>query len=110
MTIKAGSLDRHLTILSTQRSRSGSGAYTDTPSELAEVWGRKILGRGREFFEHAETQNDQQAEFVIRYRADITTQMQVRDDTDDRVYDIEAISDEFRRQDELHLFCLLRKA
>ncbi len=110
MSINAGKLDRHLTILRKEVQRTGSGAYSEQPEELAEIWGRKVLARGREFFEHGETQNDQRAEFVIRHRDDVTTQMLVRDDTDGRVYDIESVSDEFKRQDEMHLYCLLRKA
>jgi SPP1 family predicted phage head-tail adaptor len=110
MSIKAGQLDRHLTILRKEITRKGSGAYTEQPEEFAELWAKKIAGRGREFFEHAETQNDHRVEFMTRYRDDITTDMAVRDDTDGRIYDIESISDEFMRQDELHLFCVLRRA
>lgn len=109
--ISAGKLDRLLTLLTVARERTPSGAYRDVPVEAGRVWAHKRMGRGREFFEHAETQNDQAAEWVIRWQDGITTKMAVRDETDDgKIYDIQAVSDEFRNEGELHLYTLLRKA
>lgn len=78
--MKAGRLDRRVTFQERTESQDALGAPSETWANIATnptVWAQRLDLRGKEFFTAREVHSEVEAKFVMRYRADITTDMRI---------------------------------
>lgn len=105
--MRAGELDRLITIESRTESRSATGAATYTWSPLATVWAKVKPVRGQEYFAASQVNAQIDAVFIIRHRSDITRTMRV--DYAGEYYDIQDIA-ELGRGEGLELYARVQQA
>src|SRR5580765_4727026 len=103
--MRAGRMDRRVTLQALTRVRDASGSWDDVWSDMGEVWAgkRDTLGSER-VISGAETATADSV-FVIRWRDDMTTQHRVVE-TSGAALDVIAIA-ELGRRDALELTCRL---
>lgn len=70
--MRAGKLDRRITLQTRTAVQSVSGEYTETFANLATVWAEVTDLRGREFFAAQQKNADVTTRFRIRWRDDVT--------------------------------------
>lgn len=97
--MKAGRLDRLVTIQTFTTTKNSMGEETKTWSDFAEVYARKRDISSREFFEAGARQAEITTEFTIRYRSDVTTQMRIQ--LDGNTYQIVGPPQELGRREGL---------
>jgi head-tail adaptor len=68
--MRAGALDRRITLRRLVEGRSGSGAVVYTPQNVATVWAQKMPDRGTEGFREAQVQGWSVVIWRIRYFRD----------------------------------------
>lgn len=105
--MRAGELDRRITIESRTESRSTTGAATYTWATLATVWAKVKPVRGQEYFAASQVNAQVDAIFTIRYRADITRTMRIS--YGGEYYDIQDIA-ELGRGEGLELYARVQQA
>jgi SPP1 family predicted phage head-tail adaptor len=113
MALKAGDLDRRITIQLAVKTPDASGEPIEVWSDLATVWAEVVPLGGREFFEARQVNAEQTTRFRIRYRADITREMRViYPIPDGDTYGIEAAEEDrrFARREALLITALARVA
>lgn len=71
--MRAGALDRRVTILQRTVTQDDAGQAVESYSEVAEVWAEVTDLRGREFFAAASVNSEMVTRFRLRYRGDVTT-------------------------------------
>jgi SPP1 family predicted phage head-tail adaptor len=94
--MRAGRLDKVLTLQSRSLTGNDYGEQVASYSPLATVWGEKIDVRGSEKFAALQTIGQIDCKFRIRYRADLTTVNRVV--CDSKSYDITGITEIGRRE------------
>jgi SPP1 family predicted phage head-tail adaptor len=75
--IAAGKLNRQLTLYTPVTEQSATGAETQVWRKVATVWAARQSLNLREVNRMAGIAEAQEAKFVIRYRADVTTAWEV---------------------------------
>ena len=78
--MRAGELDRRITIEVNAPTRSASGAAVDSWSAFATVWAKRRDVGGREIRAGAEFVGEIDAVFTVRWLAGVTDAMRVDDD------------------------------
>jgi len=101
--INAGKYRHQITIRNAAGSRDAMGGAYGTGSTVATVWAEKQDWTGAENRESGQDAASLLTKFIVRYRTDVTTTMQVVHGSD--VYDIEVIKDLYGRVRELELEC-----
>lgn len=99
--MRAGRLRDRITIQQVAETRSGSGAITETWSDVATVWAAVEGLSGREFWAAQQVNAEGSLRITIRYLAGIVPKMRALFGT--RVFDIQAATDLDGRRRELQL-------
>lgn len=94
--MRAGGLDRRVTIQQRTLGQSASGAATETWADFATVWAGKRDLKGREFFDAQKENAEISTEFRLRWRSDVTAEMRLQ--LDGLTYDIVSIAELARRE------------
>jgi SPP1 family predicted phage head-tail adaptor len=76
--MKAGPMDRRVTILVYSKSRDAAGGPVETWTEGDTVWAQKVDQTGREFQAAAQTNAQMTTRFWLRWRPDITAKDRLR--------------------------------
>lgn len=69
--MRAGRLDRRVTIQERSLARNSYGEQIETWSDVAEVWGEKTDLRGTESLRARQIQGEVETRFLIRYRTGV---------------------------------------
>lgn len=104
--MRAGRLDRRLTIQSRTTAADAQGQQIETWSDVATVWASKRDLRGREYFAANATNADVSTTFEIRYRSDVTVLHRVV--CEGTTYDVQQVS-EIGRREGLQIICRAAK-
>ncbi|WP_374374500.1 phage head closure protein [Dongia sp.] len=104
--IKAGELDRRVTLLRPVIGRDGAGGPVTSWQNAGRVWAKVKDISGREYFAAAQVNAEITTTFLIRYRADITPDMRIR--YRDRDYDIVAVPEVGNRNEGLQIMAKAR--
>jgi SPP1 family predicted phage head-tail adaptor len=104
--MKAGSLDRRVTLQAKTSGRDDFGADTESWAPLATVWAQKLDVTGRERLAGGQVQAEMDARFRVRWRGDVSAAA-TRLVYAGRTYDILAIA-ELGRREGLELSCRVR--
>lgn len=99
MTLRAGELDRRVTIQTFYETQNSSGEAEKTWFDLEQsprVWASKRQVAAREQLQGAEVQAVADVAFQMRYRRDLSVEMRLL--CDDEVYCITSISEIGRRE------------
>lgn len=94
--IQAGKLNRQLTLYAPSKQRSPTGAEIAGWRSVATVWAARETLSLREVNRLAGIAEAQEAKFVIRYRADVTTSFEVA--CDKRRYSVVAVDEMGNRE------------
>jgi SPP1 family predicted phage head-tail adaptor len=94
--MRAGRLDRRITIEGVGEGRTASGDVTETWSTVAVVWAGIRAPRGDEVFAAREEQAERELVFRIRWRSDVTAKMRIQ--YDGLTWDIEHVAEIGRRE------------
>lgn len=94
--MRAGSLDRRVTIQARTLTSDAQGQQIETWSDVATVWGRRLDLRGREFIAAETKQGEATCTFEVRYRSDVTVLNRLV--CEGRTYDIVHVAEIGRRQ------------
>ena len=103
--MRAGRLDRRVTIQARTLTRNAYGEQVETWADVATVWGEKNDLKGREFLAARQLSADITTRFRLRYRADVTVQHRLVCEA--VTYDINQVS-EIGRRAGLDLFATAR--
>lgn len=79
--MRAGELDRYITLQTNTPSQSATGEVSESWGTLAQVWARKVEKGGREFAAAQQINAETQVMFRIRYRSDVTPSNQLTYDS-----------------------------
>ena len=93
--MKAGNLDRRITIQALTATQDGAGQPVETWADLATVWANVQHLRGIEPFQGQEFNAQRKTVFKIRYRDDVDVTCQIIFDGD--TYDIFSVNETGRR-------------
>ena len=99
--MRAGELDRKITIQQNAPTADDYGQEIAAWSTLATVWAKKTDVRGREYFAQSGERAEIAAVFKIRYRADIKAEMRIS--YAGKFYDIREIREVGGRNEGLEL-------
>jgi SPP1 family predicted phage head-tail adaptor len=94
--MRAGRLDRRVTIQSRTLTRNDYGEQIETWADDDTVWGERFDLRGREFFTARQVSADVTTRFRLRYRTGLTVLHRLV--CEDVTYDIHQVSEIGRRQ------------
>jgi len=100
--MQAGTMDRRIVLQTATETRDDYGEPVPSWSTLATVWARYRALSGRERFVDDQIQATLEAEFVVRYRGDVTPKQRISWDSE--TWQIEAVLEEGRRE-YLRLLC-----
>lgn len=89
--MRAGRLDKRITIEQVSTSQNAKGEPIESWSTLDTVWAEVYPVRGSETFEGQQVYAENTLGFRIRYRSDVTRKMRI--DHGGTKYDIEAINE-----------------
>ncbi len=104
--MRAGRLDRRVTIRSRTTAADAQGQQIETWSDVDTVWASKRDLRGREYFAAQSMNADVTTVFEMRYRADVTVLHRLV--CEGLTYDIQDVSEIGRRQG-LQVICRAAK-
>ncbi len=93
--MRAGRLDRQITIRTPALTQDTHGGSVETFSDLATVWAERVPNGGRRFLAAAQIQPGLQVIYRIRYRSDFDETARIVDDGNE--YGILAIHEIGRR-------------
>lgn len=94
--MRAGELDRRVTIEQPTETRDSYGEPVTTWSELATVWASREDMRGQERFTAQQVHSELTTVFRMRYRDDVTTKMRLKENG--VIFDIEEVVETGRRE------------
>ena len=94
--MRAGRLDRRVTIQTRTLTRNSYGEQVETWADDDTVWGERFDLRGREFFAARQVSADVTTRFRLRYRTGLTVLHRLV--CDGVTYDIHQVSEIGRRQ------------
>jgi SPP1 family predicted phage head-tail adaptor len=103
MSIRAGELDKRITIQSYTTTQNSYGEETKSWSDLVTVWAAVEPLQGREYWAAQKVNAELTVQFRIRYRAGITPKMRVYYDS--RYFYIISGVNPKQRNEELILLC-----
>lgn len=95
--IKAGDLNRRITIQSQSSTEDAYGGNADTYSTLVQVWAKMEYGSASEKYAADRLTSFSRVEFAIRYRTDVTAKMRIVDD-ENKHYEILAVQEDGQRK------------
>ena len=102
--MNAGALRQRITIrYAASSARSASGAQSVTPGTLATLWSRRTDIGGQETWRGRQLSGALDAVFQIRFRSDVTRQMQVVHGSE--TFEIEAVQRVGNKDEALELLC-----
>jgi SPP1 family predicted phage head-tail adaptor len=101
--MQAGKLRHRIVLQKVTMMRDEEGNAVETWSDFVTVWASVEPIRGREYFEAAAINTENDLRFVIRYRSGITSEMRVW--YNDRIFDIQSVIDIDEAHKELELIC-----
>lgn len=104
--VRAGALDRRVTLLAPEPLRGAAGGYSESWAPVARICAKVTDLTGREFFAAAQVNAEVTTKFLIRYRAGVTPQMRVR--WRDRDYDIVTVAEVGGRDDGIEIMAKAR--
>ena len=84
-------------------TRNATGAAEDDLTIIDTIWANVSIINGRERWANEHTLNEYDAAITIRYRSDLTEDMQAHHEG--TVYEIKSIIDPFGNKSELKLLC-----
>lgn len=99
--MRAGRMDRQVTLQTRSVTRNAQGEDVATYVDLATVWAEKIDLRGREFFAAQQSRAEVTTRWRIRWRTDLTSVDRLLHEG--RVYDVVAPPAEVGRRQGLEL-------
>lgn len=102
--MRAGRLRHRITIKQRASGRDASGAPVDTYTDVCTVWAFVSILTGKERWAGEHTLNNYDAGVTIRYRPDLTEDMQVH--FEGRVLDIKNIIDPIGNKSDMILMCV----
>lgn len=104
-SLRAGRLNKRVTIQSLTRTSDGGGGFTEAWAAIdnGTVWAAVEPLNGRERFEAQQTQANLSYRVTIRYRSDVTAQMQVLYGS--KTLPINAVLNPAERGEMLELLC-----
>lgn len=105
--MRAGQIDRRITIERNTPGRDAVGAETESWTTLATVWAEVRPAAGREFFDAQQVVAEAKVVFRIRYRSDVTAKMRVS--YAGNLYDIHSVA-ELGRQEGLDIMTTAKVA
>jgi len=105
--MRAGQLDRRITIEQNTPGHDAAGAPTESWATLATVWAEVRPAAGREFFDAQQIVAEAKVVFRIRYRSDVDHKMRVS--YAGNLYDIHGIA-ELGRQEGLDIMTTAKVA
>jgi len=110
--MRAGRLNRRVTIQSRTETQGSTGEVTWTWADVDTVWAAIEPIAGREYFSAAQVQSASTTRIRIRYKTGLTTKMRVvyTQNEVDRYYGIDAILHIREEHRETHLMCTEREA
>ena len=94
--MRAGKLDRRITLQTLTISRDSYGAAIESWSTLDTVWAGVLPLKGEEYFAAAQIVAEEQLKFRIRHRTDLTEKVRVLYES--QAYDVQHIAEIGRRQ------------
>lgn len=97
--MRAGRLNKKITIQQATDGRSTSGAVEPTWSTYAVAWASVEPATGREFEDSDQVNAEASIKFRIRYKSGITNKMRIS--WDGRVFDITAVLNQYERNREI---------
>jgi SPP1 family predicted phage head-tail adaptor len=101
--MRAGELDRRVSLQHRTITRNGSGESVATYAGFATVWAGKKDLRGREYFAAQQVNGELQATWTIRWRSDVLVTDRLVDDAG-ATFDITHVA-EIGRREGLDLVC-----
>ena len=99
--MRAGDLNRQITIQSETIAQDADGFPTKTWADLVTVWAAVITTGGGEFYAAQKVNAETQCLFKVRYRTDITTIMRVKYGA--RYFEILALNDVDGKREETQI-------
>lgn len=109
MGLRAGRLNKRVTIQQVTRTADGGGGYTEAWGTLATMWARVTPTDGLERFEGQQTQGTLRYEVEIRHRTDVTSAMRLSYDSRS-LYIIQPPFSPDEKRESLVLICEERQA
>ena len=105
--IRAGSLDKRVTIQTRNETDDGAGGQTIVYADLATVWASIEPGTGREFVAAQQLQPELSHIVTIRYRSDVTAKHRIKYVSNGvaRSFAIHIPVDPLERHEQLVLYC-----
>jgi len=96
MMIRAGDLDRRITIQAATETQTASGFPAKTWADVATVWCRRLDVGARERFEAGQDLAERVAKFTIRWRPGVTTKQRLVE-PDGTIWGIDGLAEIGRR-------------
>jgi len=94
--MRAGRMDRLITLQSYTETQATSGAITKNWAPIATVWAEKIPIRGAERFVGSQIVAELEAKYRIRFRSDLTAAKGIIDNEEE--FDIQSIIELGRKE------------
>ena len=104
MPIRAGKLDKRVTIQETTEGQDVYGAVTDSWGTFATRWASIEPLNGKEYFQVAERNAEVNTRITMRYISGVTPKMRVL--YDGRTYDIQSVISHRENKRETVLMCI----
>lgn len=105
--LKAGDLDRRITIQAFVEAQDSYGAPVETWQDVATVWAQIMPTRGREFWDAQQVVGEETLTIRIRWRPGMSVQNRIA--YEGQIYDIASVA-EIGRRVGLELVCVNRRA
>ena len=103
MIYNPGLLNKRIKIYEPADTTNSGGFDSTTPKLLATVWGQVAPLRGREYYEHDKTRDENLVKIVIRYRKDLQECYTV--EAGGHTYNINSIVNPGADCESLELYC-----
>ena len=94
--VKASELNKRVTIQRATNIYDAAGGTIKSWNDVATIWAKVEEGRGSEFYQNRQFENQQQAILTIRYREDVTVHDRIS--FDGRFFSIVSIQDKNHRK------------
>jgi len=94
--MKAGRMDRVVTLRQATVAQDDYGQPIETWTDLAEVWASRVELKGAERWAAKQVLSEISAKYWIRWRDDVTDRLRLVDDSTE--YNIQAVSEIGRRE------------
>lgn len=103
MSVRAGELNRRVSVQQRSSTPGNFGAASETWQEVFPAWARILPLGGRELLFAKQIASESSHQVTIRYRASVTPRMRIV--YQGRVFEIESVNDVEERHEYLELLC-----